>query len=541
MRRRQPRRSWASWAVARRIRTAGGDRGATLILALVFITVIAVAIAGVLSVALANVRATTALREQAAQAAAAEAAAQIAINELRRGTYTGASAACFGDTDTLTLPPLPDGTTAAAVQCTYNSGVSSVPAPLSSFPYALLALPQPDTDEAGITVNVQGEGNQKTVAFNGTVSTTGTIRAQHGITAITNGTLAAAECEISNSADISVAGVTLNRANPDPAYCQASVTPPTLLPLPSGGQSPAPSPTFVTAGGQIQGSCNASTARITFQPGVYTSASTLNGWTDSSSCGSAQTVYDFRPGVYWFNFNNPGPSSSNIWKVTRGTLVAGRPTAMPPEPVTTFPTPACDEPGGGVLFVFGGRSQWSISNDARVQVCAMTPGAGQPPVAIHGLRQNVGSVAAQTGCVTATSGNESGSNPQRCRMLRVDGKAQLYVRGATYVPLAWIGVNLNNPPAGVYQGSFAGGVVARRFELNGTGNVTFGMPFSAAPPGPGQATTVVHLAVYVCPGSTTCSTSGQHYLTVAVGLDDPSGTPVPGQRRVSIYAWNATG
>ena len=541
MRRRQPRRSWASWAVARRIRTAGGDRGATLILALVFITVIAVAIAGVLSVALANVRATTALREQAAQAAAAEAAAQIAINELRRGTYTGASAACFGDTDTLTLPPLPDGTTAAAVQCTYNSGVSSVPAPLASFPYALLTLPDSSSGEVGITVNVQGGGNQNTVTFAGTVSTTGTIRAEHGITAITNGTLAAAGCDIRNPAEITVGEVSLNRANPDPAYCQATVTPPEPLPLPSGPQPTAPAPTYATATGQTQTNCNANTARVTFQPGVYTSVAVLNNVTSSASCGSAQVVYDFRPGVYWFNFTSTSNNSNNIWRVTRGTLVAGRPTAMPAEPVTTFPTPACDEPGGGVLFVFGSRSQWSISNNARVQVCAMAPSAGDPPVAIHGLRQSVGSVGAQTGCVTATSGNENGNNPQRCRMLRVDGSAQLYVRGATYAPLAWIGVNLNNPPGGAYQGSFVGGVVARRFELNGTGNVTFAMPFSSAPPGPGQARTVVHLAVYVCPGENTCSTSGQHYLTAAVGLEDPSGTPVPGQRQVSIYAWNAVG
>jgi len=311
--------------------------------------------------------------------------------------------------------------------------------------------------------------------------------------------------------------------------------------LPSGPQPSAPTPTYVTATGQPQASCDANTARITFQPGVYTSASVLNNATNLSTCGSAQTVYDFRPGVYWFNFNSSGSNSNNIWQVTRGTLVAGRPTAMPPDPVTTFPTPACDEPGGGVLFVFGSRSQWSISNNARVQVCAMAPSAGDPPVAIHGLRQSVGSVGAQTGCVTATSGNENGNNPQRCRMLRVDGSAQLYVRGATYAPLAWIGVNLNNPPGGAYQGSFVGGVVARRFELNGTGNVTFAMPFSSAPPGPGQARTVVHLAVYVCPGENTCSTSGQHYLTAAVGLEDPSGTPVPGQRQVSIYAWNAVG
>jgi hypothetical protein len=425
------------------------------------------------------------------------------------------------------------------VQCTYDAGVSSVPAPLASFPYALLALPSTGSSEAGITVNLQGAGNQKTVAFTGTVSTTGTIRAEHGITAITNGTLAAATCEISNSADISVAGVTLNRANPDPTYCQASVTPPTLLPLPSGPQPTAPAPTYTTASGQTQSSCNANTARITFQPGVYTNVSVLNSATSTGSCGSADTVYDFRPGVYWFNFNSPGNNSNNIWQVTRGTLVAGRPTVMPPEPVTTFPTPACDEPGGGVLFVFGSRSQWSISNAARVQVCAMAPASGQPPVAIHGLRQGVGSVGAQTGCVTATSGNENGSNPQRCRMLRIEGQAQLYVRGATYAPLAWIGVDLNNLPGGAYQGSFAGGVVVRRFDLNGTGNVTFGVPFSSAPPGPGQARTVVHLAVYVCPGSSTCSPSGPPRLTAVVGLDDPAGTPVPGQRRVSIYAWNA--
>ena len=62
----RPCRPWASWVGARRVRMASGDRGASLILALVIITVISVAIAGVLTVAFANVRATTALREQAA-------------------------------------------------------------------------------------------------------------------------------------------------------------------------------------------------------------------------------------------------------------------------------------------------------------------------------------------------------------------------------------------------------------------------------------------------------------------------------------------
>src|SRR5690606_37614332 len=119
----------------RRVRAAGEDRGATLLLALIFITVISVAVVGMLTLAFANLRATTALREQAAAAAAADGAAQVAINALRRGDF-----ACPGEPATLAVPPAPDGTISAAVQCTPDPA-SSHGSAHPDFPWALLTLP----------------------------------------------------------------------------------------------------------------------------------------------------------------------------------------------------------------------------------------------------------------------------------------------------------------------------------------------------------------------------------------------------------------
>lgn len=523
------------WWWRHRVRAGGDERGATLVLALVFITVISVVIVGTLSVVFANLRATNALREQAIAAAAAEGAAQIAINELRRSAYTGAvGSACFGGADTLTIPPVPGGSVAATVECTHDAVASAEPGPDPAFPWALITLATPSV-ENGMRVRVNGVGTRNRVEFAGPVSSTSHVWADHGVISVTDGTFTARTCEIDNQGTIEVDGEELTESDPQ---CNTPGRPDPDLALPPGTTPAAPDPwTFTAANGATQGSCvngngSNSTAKITFHPGVYRNLS--NSFRSLFTCGRADIIYDFRPGVYWFDFTfgNPSNNGDFAWSLTKGRLVAGSPTEVPLASSATepFPTAACEGGGAGALFVFGGRTQWSIENNARVQLCGRAPTvAGAPRLAIYGLKNGIGSVNEQSGCVTAPSG---------CRALSIKGTAQAYVYGVTYLPRGWIDIDVNGPH-GPYPGAFAGGVVARRFDLRGTGSVRFEAPLAAAPPGPGVARTVVHLAVYVCPGSTTCDASdGRRYLAATVGLDDPSGLPVAGQREVTVYSWS---
>ena len=125
--------------------------------ALVFITVISVVVIAVLSLADASMRATIKLRGQAAEAAAAEGAANIAINALRESTYTGAGG-CFGGTSDLSVPssqlPGPD-TMSALVSCTPDSTMAQFP--LGAPAQAILSTA---TDSLpGIAVNRRSSAN----------------------------------------------------------------------------------------------------------------------------------------------------------------------------------------------------------------------------------------------------------------------------------------------------------------------------------------------------------------------------------------------
>src|SRR5262245_58873402 len=90
-----------------RRRLRADDDGAALLIALIFITVVAVAIAISLSVADTSMRTTMALRDQAAYAASADGAAQVAINALRKGSYDGTGGTCFSGGNGLTLANFP--------------------------------------------------------------------------------------------------------------------------------------------------------------------------------------------------------------------------------------------------------------------------------------------------------------------------------------------------------------------------------------------------------------------------------------------------
>src|SRR5438067_634418 len=94
--------------ILRRVRS---DDGATLLIALIIITTVAVVIGALLGLSSSSVEATVGLRDQTGSAYNGDAAAQIAINTLRNSTFANDTGKqCFpsgaNGTDTLTLPNL---------------------------------------------------------------------------------------------------------------------------------------------------------------------------------------------------------------------------------------------------------------------------------------------------------------------------------------------------------------------------------------------------------------------------------------------------
>ncbi|MGN6783250.1 MAG: hypothetical protein ACTHJH_17315, partial [Marmoricola sp.] len=129
-----------------------------------------------------------------------------------------------------------------------------------------------------------------------------------------------------------------------------------------------------------------------------------------------------------------------------------------------------------------------------------------------------------------------------CPLVSLDptgnNKVFMYLQGTTYAPRADLQIVLSNFSAEVAKF----GVIARQLEFNvNTGNPSWTGPVFEVPdnsPGYGYQNSTVDLRIHLCPGSATCSTSAPVALTSRVQLWDPSGTPSPPKRQVSVLSWN---
>lgn len=482
----------------------GDDSGAALVLALVFVVVVAIVLASVLSFADASLRATIATRSQAAQTADADGAAEVAINNLRLGSYVGPGS-CFGGSSTLTLDnfyqPPTGPADSAAVTCEQDT-VTSVPSIATTRPgYALLTLGNSALED-GVYLKANGNGGVKA---QGAVGARSNINIDHGNLNVA-GDVNATSC----SGNINVTGGTQTCT----AAAGAAIVDPNY-PTP-----PAPDGTVPT-----MPTCK---AYMQFNPGTYSSVTALN---NAMSCNKAK-VYDFRPGFYYFTY-------SGVWTISDNTMVAGSPTQLSATPpaipgacpnlINTITPPATDT---GVTFVFGGSAQMNITGNAQVEICGRYSSIS-PPIAFFGLKSNLGTMTAQNGCVTAI-GTAAGA----CQMLFTDQNSTntvLYLWGTVYAPKAWIDVDLRKSTTQYFND----GVVARRFSVFAPASAIPPTPLASLPIDiPGPARTVVVLTVYVCPGQSTCTVAtGRVRLKVKVGIGDPASRPVPGSRDITVYSW----
>lgn len=504
--------------------SAKDDSGAALVLALILVTVVGIVTAVVLSFADSSLRTTVNLRAQAATAANADGAAQIAINKLRTGTYNGSANKCFGSAptdDTVSLAPTVFGSTDSyAVTCapdTANSAADpNVAITSANRPGSAILTLGTSTLEDGINLKVSSNGTLKVhggVFSNSNINVAqGSLDTNASVTARTNctGTITSIPTKACNI------GAAVDTRGLDPNY-----------PAPTAAATPQSVP-----------SCNGNNKLVTFTPGLYdaTDIAALNNMTKSSGCKNS--IFYFPPGTYYFNF-----PASTPWVIDTGYVVGGTPTTplvagtaptipgacqspIPPDPL---PPGGWTKPGpnAGVQFVFGGGSQIDLKA-AQAEICG-TYSATSPPIAVYGLKTAVGGVPAQSGCTIAPAG---------CPVILTENSpnSKFYIQGTTYVPNASLNISLNNATGQVFRF----GVIARSLSLSPTGSADLSSPVIEVPdeqPAYGLRT-VVYLNVYVCPGVSTCSASGTLRLRAKVGILDPSGLPDPPKRQILVYSWS---
>jgi hypothetical protein len=272
---------------------------------------------------------------------------------------------------------------------------------------------------------------------------------------------------------------------------------------------------------------------IRLSPGRYTDLAGLNRIT-SNAC--RDTVLHFTPGTYYFDFDGRWDIDSG-WVVggaATQTFVGGTAPSMPgacQSPIPpSFPAPPgwTRQTGGGVQFVFGESSRIAVGH-AEVELCG-TYSETRPPIALYGLKNDVGPVDAQDDCVTDITFG--------CAVITTDNSPDslLYVQGTTYMPRARIDVSLNNNTGQVFRY----GVIARSLAVNPTASANLDRAVIEVPDDvtPFGRRTVVYLNVYVCPGANTCSASGRLRLRAKVGIIDPSGTATAGEREMTVYSWS---
>jgi hypothetical protein len=535
------------------------DTGTSLVIVLILITVIAVVMSAVLAQADTSVRATVALRGQASGAYSSDGAAQAAINQLRADNFNNVAGGCTATT-TETLPnfyPATNGdpSASAAVRCTpdpANTGSSGGGAN-SSPGSAILTLSTGAGGERGIYLNSSASASVKVrggIFSDSTIFLEGNKSDLENTNTTNSYVYAMGACTTSGTSKIisTPAKVCNYSSNPISASDCRGKDPGTIAGHGLSFNAPA-APTAV--GTMAPAACGAAKAVYEFQPGLYTSAAALNALTDSPG-GCAGSVWHFNPGKYFFNFKDGGGAASHKWSVSSGYLVGGTATASPftvvkvaaqTGPRCVAPVTTSVVPNTGVEFVFGSDSRMDVkkggaSANPDVQICASNSGSG-PPIAVYGLKSTIGAggfqVDGESGCITQAGyiNQSDGLDTVHCAVLQTynDPNPALTIYGTTYVPNAVIDLYLNNNTVQVFRW----GLVTRSLLIGSTGSSSLASAVIDVPddaPAAFALPNIMFLDVFVCPGQSTCDTSGTVRLRAKVQLSATTPTTV------TVLSWS---
>lgn len=365
------------------------EQGSILVAVLCFLTIFSLLIASGVLLASTHLKAGVALRQERDETYNVEAAAQLAINNIRANAASGRIGEACPSVNysvyTVTCTPQ-TGSGAAS-----GSGGGGVP-----------AITQLAANTTGI---VFGSSNQMTI--NGDVRANGQV-STNGPGVVINGALTSSNnCWGTFSATTQTCPIS-GVAATDPNWAPNASTAPTTRAVPA---------------------CPASRV-VKFTAGTYTNLNALNLLSNGVGCTDA--VLWFQPGIYYFNFSgNWNLGGANI-KVVGGAALGWNTNGT--KPAIPFPN-ACDATKPGVQFIFGGGAGTTVSlNKSSMELCGPKDTNN---AAIYQLKSQVGSMTAW-----------KTSACKRCDLVQVGGSSSKFaVHGAVYTPFARFNINLSSTPA----------------------------------------------------------------------------------------------
>lgn len=406
----------------RRRRAASNERGAILVFALIIVTAIALVVGTLLTRGDGSLRATVALRQVAGSSYAADAAAQIALNDLRTGYWDGNATepsnwaftnvvgdGCFGKTvdDTIVKPDAD-----LTLSNYYPASLSSGGGPTSAY---IDCQPEDATGSQGTVPHVNPNNSiGDAVIMLGTSSSEDGIYNQNKPLTVRGGVWVASNINAKKAIQVNNANVRMGATGSctnitvSTGYsCRTSVTGPTLASV-----DYAPDITTIPSL-QTVPACNATSATyVALTPGYYDDVTALEAL---NSCN--KTLW-FKPGDYYFDFhNNSSTTGSSLndplyqasiatgstslgdqWDLTNSTVIggtpvdgAGNPLAVPPAAPslgTACQSPITSAAQNGVQFILGGDS--SIDFAGGTELCASYQ-KNRPPIVVYELQDKYGS------------------------------------------------------------------------------------------------------------------------------------------------------
>jgi Tfp pilus assembly protein PilX len=511
------------------------DRGATLVLVLIIVTVVGVVMGAVLLYADTNLRTTIALRDQTGGTYGTDAAGNAALAELKNhpdsctdpsgttsqlGSGNGANAfyspTGSGNAVNATIVCTPDQVNGKMTVTVATSG-HGVPINSNNVPaYALLAMQHYDSTKESISTTGKVCVLNGDVASNGVLSATDTFGVRN------------ANCSSGSNSGLTIqaygsgrrGGCSGSRGTFTPTRCTQLLSPidaPPQAPPPGSAGPVDPARVCFTIDG---------IRYAAFRPGEYDDVTLL-----TAPCDGLPANFEwFTPGTYYFTYGG-------AWQWVGTTLVAGTPTSGPTtlntdgspntptipsldlnDPNTlaglalTDPDAGCADPAAqnqypGVEFVFSGSSQVQAT-EATANICASYSDSSPNslPTAIYGQ----GSAAT---------------------LLDLNG-GRVHINGYVHAPAE--GATISNNSTGTL---FNWGAVLLALDAP---NFTASAPLAQVPSandGFTKTTKTVYSYKYVdvwtCDAaSSPCSTSGSPDLRIKVQYKDDGG-------KVTVLSWSA--